>query len=281
MCRFNINHKLIILIAIFISACTPGWMKPVFSAEWAKPISAAGLPNFFRVSENLYRSAQPSQEGMQTACRLGIKTVINLRSSNSDRDIIKGLDLKPEHIKTRAWNAKTEDVVKFLKIVSVKENGPFLVHCKHGADRTGLMCAMYRIVIQGWDRQQAVDEMVKGGFGFHQIWSNLIEFIKDSDIEAIKKELSYKKILSGDVHKNGNRYENTHQNCNFSFPDRHFDNRFCRSLYRSGLSSFIGTSADIVPMLGDFYRRNLCFCFYYHRIGNKRVFHEDSAVKAG
>ncbi|OQX28436.1 MAG: hypothetical protein BWK80_00065 [Desulfobacteraceae bacterium IS3] len=269
MCKFREKYILIAWIAIFILACTLGGMKPVFSAEWAKPLSAAGLPNFFRVSETLYRSAQPSQEGMQTACRLGIKTVINLRSSNSDRDIIKGLDLKPEHIKTRAWNPKIQDVVKFLKIVSVKENGPFLVHCKHGADRTGLMCAMYRIIIQGRDRQQAVDEMLKGGFGFHQIWGNIIEFIKNSDIEAIKKELFYKKILSGDVHKNGNQYENTHQNYNYSFPDRHLDNRFCRSLYRSGLCTFPAASADIVPMLGDFCRRNFCFCFYYHRNYNR------------
>ncbi len=189
MCRFRGNHNLIAGIAIFLFACTPGGQRTVFSAEWAKPISAAGLTNFFRVSENLYRSAQPSREGMETACKLGIKTVINLRASHSDSDIIKGLDLKSEHIPIRAWNVKTEDVVTFLKMVSVKENGPFLVHCKHGADRTGLMCAMYRIVIQGRDRQQAIDEMVKGGFGFHQIWGNLIDFIEHADIGAIKKDL--------------------------------------------------------------------------------------------
>lgn len=187
MRRFLGNHKLVAATAIFLFACAPGGQRTVFSAEWAKPISAPGLPNFFKVSETLYRSAQPSREGMETACKLGIKTVVNLRTSDSDSDIIKGLALKSERIPVQTWNPKTEDVIKFLKLVSVKENGPCLLHCKHGSDRTGLMCAMYRIVIQGRDRQQAIDEMTKGGFGFHQIWVNLIEFIEHADIGAIKK----------------------------------------------------------------------------------------------
>ena len=76
-----------------------------------------------------------------------------------------------------------------LRLLSDESQGPFLVHCQHGADRTGLVVAMYRIVFQGWTKEDAIAEMVDGGFGYHSIWSNLIQFIKKADIEKIKKEV--------------------------------------------------------------------------------------------
>jgi len=64
-----------------------------------------------------------------------------------------------------------------------------LIHCKHGADRTGLIVAMYRIVFQNWTKEQAIDEMTQGDFGFHQIYSNIIDFIRNVDVENIKKQI--------------------------------------------------------------------------------------------
>jgi len=66
---------------------------------------------------------------------------------------------------------------------------PVFVHCEHGADRTGIACAAYRIVVQGWSKQQAIDEMVNGGYGFHRVWGNLIDFIRDLDVEYLKRQL--------------------------------------------------------------------------------------------
>lgn len=37
------------------------------------------------------------------------------------------------------------------------------MRCQHGADRTGLVSALYRMVVQGWDAEAAVDGMVRGG----------------------------------------------------------------------------------------------------------------------
>ncbi|HET8706279.1 MAG TPA: hypothetical protein VFM46_08265, partial [Pseudomonadales bacterium] len=54
--------------------------------------------------------------------------------------------------------------------------------CQHGADRTGVMSAMYRMVEQGWSKQEALDEMINGGYGFHPLWSNIIDYIKQVDI---------------------------------------------------------------------------------------------------
>ena len=74
------------------------------------------------------------------------------------------------------------------KIVTNPKRIPVLVHCQHGADRTGIICALYRIIIQGWTKEDAIKEMNQGGFGFHQIWNNLVKWIENLDIEAIRKK---------------------------------------------------------------------------------------------
>jgi protein tyrosine/serine phosphatase len=51
------------------------------------------------------------------------------------------------------------------------------------------MSAMYRIVIQGWDKQQAVDEMTKGGYGYHVVWKNILRYIKNVDVEKIRRQV--------------------------------------------------------------------------------------------
>ena len=44
--------------------------------EWAEPIELAGVPNFHRVSDDLYRSAQPTAEGMENLKEMGIERII-------------------------------------------------------------------------------------------------------------------------------------------------------------------------------------------------------------
>lgn len=161
--------------------------------EWARKIKVAGVPNLHRVSGDLYRSAQPSKEGMKQLEKMGIKTVVNLRSFHSDRDEMKGTEMGYEHIYMKAWHAEEKELVRFLKIVSDKSNTPVLVHCQHGADRTGTMCAVYRIAVLGWTKEEAIAEMTKGGFGFHTIWAGLVKYIRNLDIDRIKRKAGLEK----------------------------------------------------------------------------------------
>ncbi|MHC4325718.1 MAG: fused DSP-PTPase phosphatase/NAD kinase-like protein, partial [Planctomycetota bacterium] len=124
--------------------------------KWAERIELPGLPNFHKVSDDLYRGAQPTAEGMKQLEKLGVKTVVNLRSVHSDRDELEGTGLAYEHIKMTAWKTEDKDVVRFLKIVTDSNQTPVFVHCQHGADRTGMMNAVYRIAVQGWSKDQAI-----------------------------------------------------------------------------------------------------------------------------
>jgi protein tyrosine/serine phosphatase len=184
---------LISFLAYTLSSCATGAATPAGKADrpsaWAEPMKLPGVDNLHKIRDGLYRSAQPTSEGMQHLDKMGIKTVINLRSFHSDSDEIKGTGLLNEELSVKAWHIEDEDVIHVLRTVTHKERGPFLIHCQHGADRTGVMSAMYRIVIQGWTKEEAIREMVNGGYGFHPIWSNIITYVQEADVEKIKREL--------------------------------------------------------------------------------------------
>ena len=155
-------------------------------AQWAMPITMAGVDNLHKISEGLYRSAQPTREGMKKLEKMGIKTVINLRAFHSDSDEISGTTLLNDALSVKTWHIEDEDVIRVLRTIRKKENGPFLIHCLHGADRTGVMSALYRIVVQGWTKEDALKEMVDGGYGFHPVWTNIITYVENVDVEKIK-----------------------------------------------------------------------------------------------
>jgi protein tyrosine phosphatase (PTP) superfamily phosphohydrolase (DUF442 family) len=156
-------------------------------SQWAQPVKLEGVPNLHRITDGLYRSAQPSALGMKKLKALGMETVVNLRSFHSDRDEIGDLGLAYEHIYMKAWHPEEKEAVRFLQIVTNPRRTPVLFHCQHGADRTGTMCALYRVAIQGWSKEAAIREMTQGGYGFHGIWQNLIDWIYELDIDRIKK----------------------------------------------------------------------------------------------
>ncbi len=88
----------------------------------------------------------------------------------------------------KSWHAENEDAVSFLKIVTDPKRTPVLIHCQHGADRTGTQCARSNPDGgSGWTKEEAVKEMTEGGFGFHEVWANLPEWIKNLDVEKIEK----------------------------------------------------------------------------------------------
>jgi protein tyrosine/serine phosphatase len=162
-------------------------------ANWATKLDRPGLPNLFKVNARLYRGAQPTAEGIKELKKLGVKTIIGLRDKHSDKDLLGDSKIAFEHIPMKTWYPKEADVVRFLQIVTDKKRQPVFVHCQHGSDRTGTMCAIYRIAVEGWTKPQAIDEMTKGGYGFHSVWTNLPKFIEKLDVKKVKEKAGLKK----------------------------------------------------------------------------------------
>jgi tyrosine-protein phosphatase SIW14 len=184
--------KTISLLLIFVSSvlgCALNRVESSRPVQWATPVQLQGVANLYKVTDYLYRSEQPTEEGMKNLERLGIKTIINLRPLYSDSDEIKGTGLRVEELSVKVWHIEDADVVRVLRIIRKRENGPFLIHCSHGADRVGVMIAMFRVVEQEWTKGDAIQEMLNGGYGFHPLWFLIPKYVKHADVERIRKQV--------------------------------------------------------------------------------------------
>jgi tyrosine-protein phosphatase SIW14 len=54
---------------------------------------------------------------------------------------------------------------------------PVFVHCTAGDHRTGTVCALYRIRVQGWSQKRAWDEQEAFGFGPQERHAELFRFV--------------------------------------------------------------------------------------------------------
>jgi len=140
------------------------------------------LPNFHQVNEHLYRGAQPKEEGLKRLAQLGIKTIVNLREDDglADKEEAKaraaGLRYFSLPMK-KATAPSDEQVAKTLAILENSENQPVFVHCHHGADRTGLIIAIYRITHDGWTSERAKAEANQ--YGMHPWEIGMKNYIHD------------------------------------------------------------------------------------------------------
>ncbi|HEY9677726.1 MAG TPA: tyrosine-protein phosphatase [Drouetiella sp.] len=162
------------------------------NADSAKPLTADGgvlatvarqVNNGGVVSPHLLRSAQPTPANFQALKKAGVKTIINLRDGQQDidyeRGIVEKLGMRYVSIPMSSFKpVKQAQVQSFLNIVSDPRFTPALVHCRQGEDRTGTMCAMYRMEKQGWTGPQAYKEMI--GYGFHPEFVMLDQAIVDA-----------------------------------------------------------------------------------------------------
>lgn len=174
----TLHHCLPILLLAASTSCATYKERAPRPHQWGQPIELAGVRNLHKIDENLYRSAQPTAEGMKNLEKMGIRTIINLRTFTDNFNGVAETRLNSVNIPMLAWMPQKEAAQKFLETVSDKAGGPYLVHCYHGADRTGSMTALYRVHTEKWHPQKAIDEMLYGGYGFHKIWQHLIRWTK-------------------------------------------------------------------------------------------------------
>lgn len=154
--------------------------------HWAVSLDRPGLPNLHQVSASVYRGAQPEAAGFPQLRKLGIKTVVNLRAFHDDEPQARKYRLSYAQIPVKEWEPTLQEAAAFLKTVTDESAAPFYVHCKHGADHTGVMIAVYRVAVQGWTKEEAVREMTQGSFGFHDTWKDLVTWVRELDVDALR-----------------------------------------------------------------------------------------------
>lgn len=121
----------------------------------------------------LIRSNQPDAKDLAEIKRKwGLGTVLNLRGADIEEN--------PEiswHVAEKEWCQQNNitylpmnlndgtvppsetDINLFLHMAKAKIFWPILIHCQAGIHRTGFFAALYRIQVNGWSAEQAIEEM--------------------------------------------------------------------------------------------------------------------------
>ncbi len=125
-----------------------GW---VVSTEQTHPGKQAGVPNFGKLNDHIWRSGQPTKAGYEQLAKQGLKTVVNLRAEYpQDKDLLPAgvnyifIPIRDEHAPT------PEQAEAFIKAASDPANWPLLVHCQAGKGRAGTLAALVRCTLDKW-----------------------------------------------------------------------------------------------------------------------------------
>ena len=154
--------------------------------------------NLYQVDNFLFRSEQLRAADVPLIKANHINAIVSLRFFDQDEDqelltnVAEDADVTLYNQPLKSWHVTPKEIAQILQQIKElqAQNQRVLVHCYHGADRTGLIIAMYRIINQGWSIAAAKQEMTAGGFGYHPIWVNLEKMLNPATVADIRQELT-------------------------------------------------------------------------------------------
>lgn len=146
-----------------------------------------GVENFGVVSPALWRGAQPTAEGFRELARRGARSVVSFREDHDDAPLLAGTGLRYLRIPSKAFRPEQGNLARFLAFMGDPANQPVFIHCAQGRDRTGYNAAVYRMAVEGWTADEAIDEMK--AHRFNRIWIRNIPWLRKLDVEALKAEV--------------------------------------------------------------------------------------------
>ncbi|MDJ0920391.1 MAG: sulfur transferase domain-containing protein [Henriciella sp.] len=111
-----------------------------------------GFQNLHPISEEMWRSNQPNPRQIAEHAQMrGIKTILNLRGPSTrgyyllEKEACETLGLELIDFQVYSRDTPTVDMVLAARDLFETIEYPALMHCKSGADRAGIMSALYMI----------------------------------------------------------------------------------------------------------------------------------------
>src|SRR5262245_12913823 len=163
--RIAIFNRVIVAGGVLLlSLSSAGVTGAAFDGKKEKrgEIEESDVKNFGKINDHIYRGGQPDDDEYSELAAMGIKTVIDLREDPERfaRRSAEGAGLRYINIRLNAKRPPTEaEADNFLQLVNDEKNWPVFVHCAGGRHRTGVLLAVYRMEVDGWDATRAYGEM--------------------------------------------------------------------------------------------------------------------------
>ena len=156
-----------------------------------------GVPNFGEVTPNLFRGGQPAVEGFKTLKEMGVDIVVDMRGGSNEHEKAAVTKLGMEYVSI-PWHCtfpSDEPMARFLKLMEENRDKKVFVHCRLGADRTGMAIAAYRMAGEGWSADEALNEMAKFGFDWeHHMFCPTLERFERSFPQRLRSDAAFEEF---------------------------------------------------------------------------------------
>jgi tyrosine-protein phosphatase SIW14 len=168
------SFAILLVFPLHLFAQTAASAPPMVQAAYGQKLHITGIHNAGKITDALYRGAQPKEVGFSELKLLGITTIVDLRGEDPDktsweRKHAESLGMRFVHIPVSGWSPPSdEQVAQFLSLFQDQSRQKIFVHCRFGDDRTGVFTAVYRIALEKWSPEHAIQEMYF--FGFNGFW---------------------------------------------------------------------------------------------------------------
>jgi len=122
-------------------------------------------PNRHRIRPDMWRSAQPLPHHIARVAKQGVRTIINLRGTHTssayriEREACRAQGIEMIDFEVRSRAAPTREELNRIRTLFDEIEYPALMHCKSGADRAGLMSALYLHLKQGVPISEAAKQL--------------------------------------------------------------------------------------------------------------------------
>jgi protein tyrosine phosphatase (PTP) superfamily phosphohydrolase (DUF442 family) len=119
--------------------------------------------NLHEIRPGVWRSNQPAPRDIRRAARLGVKTIINLRGPRRDggwrleKEACDRYGITLVDVTVRSRDVPDAETVRNINALFKSVKPPFLMHCKSGADRAGLVSALYLLLVEKTTVDEALD----------------------------------------------------------------------------------------------------------------------------
>ena len=183
------THRVRVLLSGFLSLLLM-WSDGLYAADEKQSHCqnnlASPIKNFCEVKPGvLWRGSRPDKAAAGWLIEHGVKTVINLELLHDDMDefvaanVTTDASYAVDYLRVKTWEplyavataAADKDVIQFIAVAQQAEL-PLYVHCRAGENRTGVMIAAYKILIEGQTSEAEVDAILTEMQSYKGFWSD-------------------------------------------------------------------------------------------------------------
>jgi tyrosine-protein phosphatase SIW14 len=158
----SVSLAFLSVLALIFAVPTHAQIAPVGARSTS--ITIQGVPNAGSVTGTLFRGAQPKDSAYADLQKLGMNIVVDFRGESgevsAEKKSVESLGMKFVDL---PWNGagqpSRDQLLTFFTLLRDNPDQKVFIHCQYGADRTGVMIALYRIAVDHWTAEQAISEM--------------------------------------------------------------------------------------------------------------------------